>query len=111
MSRQQSLYSRIRAILESARVTVARSVNTAQVIACWLIGHEIVEEEQAGKARAEYGEKLLADLADKFKKDHIPGYSVQNLRYMRQFYLVYPELISHQEIRHAVRGEFGKSSD
>lgn len=110
MSRQQSLYSRIRAILESARVTVARSVNTAQVIACWLIGHEIVEEEQAGKARAEYGEKLLADLANKFKKDHIPGYSVQNLRYMRQFYLVYPELISHQEIRHAVRGEFGRSS-
>jgi predicted nuclease of restriction endonuclease-like (RecB) superfamily len=110
MSRQQSLYSRIRAILESARVTAARSVNTAQVISCWLIGHEIVEEEQAGKARAEYGEKLLADLADKFKKDHVPGYSVQNLRYMRQFYLVYPELISTQEIRHAVRGEFGKSS-
>ena len=73
MSRQQSLYSRIRAILESARVTVARSVNTAQVIACWLIGHEIVEEEQAGKARAEYGEKLLADLADKFKKRSYPG--------------------------------------
>jgi predicted nuclease of restriction endonuclease-like (RecB) superfamily len=110
VNKQPSLYSRIRAILESARVTVARSVNTAQVIACWLIGHEIVEEEQAGKARAEYGEKLLVDLAEKFKKDHVPGYSVQNLRYMRQFYLVYPELISPQEIRHAVRGEFGRSS-
>ena len=50
-----TLYSRIRDILESARSGVARSVNTTQVVANWLIGQEIVEEEQRGRARAGYG--------------------------------------------------------
>jgi hypothetical protein len=46
------LYERIRQILESARSSVARTVNTTQVVANWLIGREIVEEEQRGKRRA-----------------------------------------------------------
>ncbi|NJD68379.1 MAG: hypothetical protein C3F12_02550 [Candidatus Methylomirabilota bacterium] len=54
-------YHRIRQILESARAGAARSVNTAQVMAYWLIGREIVEEEQKGHKRAEYGEALLQD--------------------------------------------------
>ncbi len=45
-----SLYPRIRQILESARTTVARSVNTTQVVANWLIGREIVDAEQLGHA-------------------------------------------------------------
>ncbi len=44
-----SLYERIRQILESARTNVSRTVNTTQVVANWLIGREIVEEEQQGK--------------------------------------------------------------
>lgn len=56
------LFDRIRDILESARSNIARTVNTAQVIANWLIGREIVEDEQKGKRRAGYGVKLLADL-------------------------------------------------
>ena len=51
--KKMSLYDRIRQILESARSSVSRSVNTAQVVANWLIGREIVEEEQKGKRRAE----------------------------------------------------------
>lgn len=112
-----SLYSRVRQILESARTRVARSVNTTQVIANWLIGREIVEEEQTGKARAAYGVKLLDSLAVRLRKDYGEGYSVQNLRYMRQFYLGYPHLISDalrrksatvisSEIRHTLSGEF-----
>ena len=54
-----AVYERIREILESARTTVARSVNTTQVVANWLIGREIVEEEQRGKKRADYGTELL----------------------------------------------------
>jgi len=46
------VYKRIRQILESARAGVARSVNTTQVVANWLVGREIVEEEQKGKAKA-----------------------------------------------------------
>jgi hypothetical protein len=56
-----SVYERIREILESAEVSVARSVNTTQVVANWLIGREIVEEEQRGKKRADYGERLLKE--------------------------------------------------
>jgi len=50
--RRMELYERVKQILESARVTAARSVNTTQVVANWLIGREIVEEEQKGKTRA-----------------------------------------------------------
>jgi hypothetical protein len=105
------VYERIRQILESARLNVARSVNTTQVAANWLIGREIVEEEQKGKEHAGYGEELIAKLARQLGADGIPGYSAQNLRYLRQFYLVYPELLS-PGICHAVRGksEIGHAS-
>lgn len=99
------LYERIRQILESARAGVARTVNTAQVTANWLIGREIVEEEQKGARRAGYGEALVADLSANLRRDFGDGYSVQNLRYMRQFYLTYPGLIPADGIRHALRGE------
>ncbi len=56
------LYERIRQILESARTNVARTVNTTQVVANWLIGREIVEEEQKGQRRAEYGEQLILQI-------------------------------------------------
>ena len=100
-----AIYQRIRVILESARAGIARTVNTTQVRANWLIGREIVEEEQKGQRRAGYGEQLIEDLAAKLKGDAFSGYSIQNLRYMRQFYLVYPELMHPLGIRHALRGE------
>jgi len=99
------VYERIRKILDSARSTVARTVNTTQVVANWLIGREIVEEEQKGKRRAEYGKKLIESLAVRIAKDYGAGYSVQSLFYMKQFYLSYPELYSGAPILHAVRGE------
>ena len=60
------LYERIRQILESARTNMARTVNTTQVVANWLIGREIVEEEQKGQRRADYGEQILEDLSIRF---------------------------------------------
>lgn len=89
-----TLYDRIRQILESARTGVARSVNTAQVMANWLIGREIVEEEQKGKAKAGYGERLLEELSDRLNADFGNGYSVDNLELFRRFYLDYRQLIS-----------------
>lgn len=83
MPRTSTLYRRICQILESARIRVARSVNTQQVVANWLIGREIVEEEQKGKRRAVYGNKLIESLAGRLRKEFGDGYSVQNLRYMR----------------------------
>lgn len=58
-----SCYGRIREILQSAAASVARSVNTAQVVSYWLIGREIVQEEQRGSKRAEYGQRLLGHLS------------------------------------------------
>lgn len=88
-----ALYRRVREILESARSGVARSVNTAQVCANWLIGREIVEEEQKGKKRAGYGEALLQDLSVRLSADVGKGWSVRNLEYCRVFYLEYPLLL------------------
>ncbi len=94
-SRQASpIYDRIRQILDSARSNVARSVNTTQVIANWLIGREIVEEEQRGRDRAKYGSHLLADLSGRLQKEFGNGYSVDNLELFRQFYREYSGLIS-----------------
>jgi predicted nuclease of restriction endonuclease-like (RecB) superfamily len=89
-----SLYKRIREILESSRATAARSVNTAQVLANWLIGREIIEEEQKGAWRAEYGREILSDLSRRLLAEYGTGYSVDNLEFFRRFYRDYPELIS-----------------
>jgi len=86
-----NLLDRIGEILKESRTRVVREINKAQILAYWEIGREIIEFEQKGKARAEYGEKLLkklsADLSAKFGK----GFSVDNLQLMRRFYLTYPD--------------------
>ncbi len=93
---RHTLYHRIREILDSARAGVARSVNTVQVCANWLIGREIVEEEQKGKKRARYGEALLKDLSRRLSTDVGKGWSVRNLEYCRAFYLEYPLLLGER---------------
>ena len=96
------LYGRVREILDAARSNIARTVNSTQVVANWLIGREIVEDEQKGKRRAGYGVKLLADLSERLGRDYGRGYSVDNLEAFRQFYLVYPRLISETASRDLV---------
>jgi predicted nuclease of restriction endonuclease-like (RecB) superfamily len=114
-----TLFGRVRGIIEAARTNVARSVNIAQVVANWLIGREIVEEEQWGHARAGYGERLLRTLSKKLTAKYGGGFSSRNLEYIRTLYLVYPTLLekSHalrsisfpndpNQIPHALRAEF-----
>ncbi len=103
------VYDRIREILTSARANVARSVNSTQVVANWLIGREIVEDEQGGQKRAGYGEKLIPELSELLTRDFGRGYTTNNLEYFRKFYLTYPELMSGT-ISHAVRGKSSKAS-
>jgi len=103
-----SLYRRVREILESAKAGVARSVNTAQVVANWLIGREIVEEEQRGRKRAEYGARLIAELSNRLERDYGKGYSMNNLEHFRSLYLNFPHLVTGR-IPHALRGELGAS--
>ena len=93
MPNTSDLYGRICKILESARANIARTVNTTQVVANWLVGREIVEEEQAGKRRAIYGAEQLRELAVRLKVDFGSGYGVDNLELFRRFYLEYPQLL------------------
>lgn len=96
-----ALFGRVREILEAARGNIARTVNTTQVIANWLIRREIVEEEQKGKRRAGYGAKLLTDLSERLGREYGRGYSVDNLEAFRQFYLEFPRLISETAPRNS----------
>ncbi len=91
--KESAIYERIREILESARAGVARSVNTTQVMANWLIGREIVEEEQRGKERAGYGQELLRQLSGRLRKEFGAGFSVDSLERFRGFFLQYPILL------------------
>ena len=97
-----AFYQRVREILESARAGVARTVNTTHVMANWLIGREIVEEEQRGKAKAGYGERLLEELSGRLKADFGRGYSVDNLELFRRFYQDYRQLISDAASRKSI---------
>jgi predicted nuclease of restriction endonuclease-like (RecB) superfamily len=84
-----SLYYKIASILEESRKFVATTVNTAMVQTYFEIGRLIVEEEQHGNVRAEYGKETLKNLSIKLTANYGKGFSQRNLEQMRQFYLVY----------------------
>lgn len=87
--------------IDTARNNISNSVNFEMVQAYWLIGREIVEEEQQGKQWAEYGAGLLRYLAEKLTVKYGKSFSLTTLKDIRQFYLLYADY----NISHAVRGE------
>ena len=91
-----AVFDRIVDILEGAHSHVARTVNSAMVVAYWLIGREIVEEEQKGQKRADYGKALLLDLSRRLNKRYGDGYSVTTLQNCRKFYLTYEHRLAIQ---------------
>jgi predicted nuclease of restriction endonuclease-like (RecB) superfamily len=100
-----AIFDRVQVILDSAQTHAARSVNTTQVVANWLIGREIVEEQQQGAKRAGYGEKVISNLAADLQKQGRKGYGKASLKFCRQFFLSYPELDGGR-IGYAVRSQF-----
>ena len=93
-----NFYEKIKDILEDARNNVYRTANMEMLQAYWNVGREIVEEEQKGKDRAEYGEYLIKTLSAKLTKAFGKGFTKSNLNYMKQFYMTF-------EKGHALRGE------
>ena len=81
------VYSSIKDILETSRKNVFRNINSAMVRTYWNIGRIIVEEEQKGKDRAEYGESLIKELSKRLTRDFGRGFDERNLRYIRLFYI------------------------
>lgn len=84
-----NLYARIAELLQAARQTVVRAVNQTMVYTYFEIGRMIVEGEQEGKHRAEYGKQVLEELSNQLSAEFGKGFSIVNLRQMRAFYLAY----------------------
>ena len=80
----------LREFIAESRRQVLRAVDVVQVRTCWGVGRHIVEFEQGGAARAEYGARLLPRLAGKLSEEFGRGFDASNLRYMRLFYLAFP---------------------
>jgi F0F1-type ATP synthase membrane subunit b/b' len=78
----------IKQIIISARAKAHTAINAAMVEAYWLIGKRIVEEEQQGKQRAEYGQELIKKLSEKLRNEFKTGFSERSLREFRQFYIM-----------------------
>lgn len=90
-SLDNKLYSRIEELIELARQKVASVVNLTMVHTYFEVGRMIVEDEQQGKDRAEYGKAVLKELSTRLIAKFGKGFSEQNLRNMRQFFIVYAD--------------------
>ncbi len=91
LSAQTELFNNVAHIIEQARQRVRTAVNTAMVYAYFEIGRHIVEHEQKGDARAEYGKALLKELSAKLTARFGEGWGYAQLKNIRQFYLAYQE--------------------
>lgn len=99
-NKNDELYSQIASVLSKSRKFVVSTVNTTMVRSYFEIGRIIVENEQNGKSRAEYGKETLKNLSERLTKDFGKGFSQRNLKQIRQFFLVYsnqiPQTLSDQ---------------
>ena len=100
--KNDSFISDIKTLINEARQHVVRSVNTVMVVTYWEIGRRIVEEEQNGSNRAEYGKYIIESLSKALTDEFGKGFGTSNIRYFRQFYITFP-------IRHTLCGELSWS--
>lgn len=112
----ESTYQSVKQILEEAREKAYSAVNFAMVQAYWNIGKVIVEEEQRGREKADYGKGLITELSRRLRAEFGRGFDQSNLWHMRSFYMAFPILdavrreltwthyrlllrVEHQEVR------------
>lgn len=93
-----AFYGEIKTLIEQSRAKTYQAVNFAMMQTYWQIGKRIVEEEQAGNARAGYGESIIEMLSERLTSDFGKGFSRRNVFYMRSLYVAFP-------IVHAVRAQ------
>lgn len=94
----QQLVDRISTVWDSAKNKAIQTVNAQLIEANWLTGQQIVEFEQQGNVRAQYGVQLLVNLSKDLTMKRGRGFSRSNLTYMRKLYLTFPkcETLSHK---------------
>jgi len=93
-----NLYSKISELIIGARKSLVRNINYTMVYTYYEIGQMIVEDEQKGAERAEYGKNVLKELSQKLSVEFGKGFSATNLEQMRMFYTVYsiPQTVSEE---------------
>ena len=89
---KRDIFIDIKNIIELSRKKVISSINSTMTTTYFLIGKRIVEEEQGGEKRAEYGENLIIKLSEKLTRDYGKGFSKRNLWQMKKFYLSYQKV-------------------
>lgn len=87
---EDSLFQSVKEIIRQSREKVFRIANSTLLLTYWQIGKLIVEDEQQGKERAEYGKQTLKNLSRKLSLEFGKGFDESNLRNMRSFYQVFP---------------------
>ena len=87
----QPVISDIKNLIASGQNVAYNAANRAMIMTYWNIGKRIVEEEQSGAERAEYGKRLIPVLSAELTKEFGEGYSKRNLHYYRKFYLYFPD--------------------
>lgn len=105
------LFSKIVELLSQARKFVAKNVNQTIVLTYFEVGRLVVEDEQQGEERAEYGKTVLKELSKQLSKEFGKGYSVTNLQQMRKFFMIYQKqqtlsVNSTSEIQQTVSAKF-----
>jgi len=90
MELNKSIIQQIRSIITNAQAKAIRSVDTERVLMYWQIGKVILEEEQQGKERAEYGKYLIKSISQTFQPKFGSGFSIRQLEMCRQFYRIFP---------------------
>lgn len=102
----EKLFKNISCYINNARQNVQRSIDSEMVCAYWLTGRDIVEVNQSGAERAKYGTHLLKSLSQKLTREHGRGFSLENLKRMRQFYMAFKDT---SPIGYAVRTQLQKT--
>lgn len=93
-TRIDSLFEKVSALIEQGRQRVVSAVNIAEVYTKYCIGQYIVEDEQQGKVRAEYGKQVLKELSDRLTERFGDGWSYPSMKNIRQFYLTYSKRLN-----------------
>lgn len=103
-----TLYKDIASIIKQSKKSLKQIINTTIVETYWNIGRLIVEDEQNGNERAEYGKETLKQLSIRLTKEFGKGFDYRNLQYMKKFYIYFPKVNavrSQSPIRDALRPE------
>jgi len=94
IEKTDKLFGKIASIIEQSRQNVVTAVNLTMVYTYFEIGRYIVEDEQQGEERAEYGKSILKDLSSRLTEKYGNGFSIANLKFIRQFFLTYQKRLN-----------------